>query len=254
MDTFGNGCAHLAFQAWPYRAIHIAISHMLNAMQRLFPNPVASLTVADAYGVTRTRIEVGSGKSRPTIGVCMVHSIDGSTVVEGNSRALGSPGDLAVLLGLRALADVIIVGSSTVTIDDYGPPSKPGLRVGVVTRSANIDATKPLFSSGSGFLITTETAATPAGVECVRAGTTEVNLAEAVTQLQGNFAQLEGGPTLNAAMLAADLVDEINVTISAHMVGGNGPRLTNGAPDVLKRYKLAHVCEEDGFLFLRYTR
>jgi len=23
---------------------------------------------------------------------------------------------------------------------------------------------------------------------------------------------------------------------------------------VLKRYKLAHVCEEDGFLFLRYTR
>ena len=184
----------------------------------------------------------------------MVASIDGSTVVEGNSRALGSPGDLAVLLGLRALADVIIVGSSTVTIDDYGPPSKPGLRVGVVTRSANIDAARPLFTSGSGFLITTETASTPAGIECVRAGTIEVNLAEAVTQLQGNFAQLEGGPTLNAAMLAADLVDEINVTISANMVGGNGPRLTNGAPDVLKRYQLAHVCEEDGFLFLRYTR
>jgi riboflavin biosynthesis pyrimidine reductase len=144
-----------------------------------------------------------------------------------------------VLLGLRALADVIIVGSSTVTIDDYGPPSKPGLRVGVVTRSANIDAAKPLFTSGAGFLITTENAATPAGIECVRAGTTEVNLAEAVTHLQGNFAQLEGGPTLNAAMLAADLVDEINVTISANMVGGNGPRLTNGAPDVLKRY---HTC------------
>lgn len=223
-------------------------------MQRLFPNPVPSLTVADAYGVTRTRVDLGGGKSRPTIGMCMVHSIDGSTVVEGNSRALGSPGDLAVLLGLRSLSDVIIVGSSTVTIDDYGPPSKPGLRVGVVTRSANIDATKPLFTSGSGFLITTETAATPAGVECVRAGTSEVNLAEAVTHLQGNFAQLEGGPTLNAAMLAADLVDEVNVTISANMVGGNGPRLTNGAPNVLKRYQLAHVCEEDGFLFLRYTR
>lgn len=223
-------------------------------MQRLFPNPVPSLTVADAYGVTRTRVDLGGGKSRPTIGMCMVHSIDGSTVVEGNSRALGSPGDLAVLLGLRSLSDVIIVGSSTVTIDDYGPPSKPGLRVGVVTRSANIDATKPLFTSGSGFLITTKTAATPAGVECVRAGTSEVNLAEAVTHLQGNFAQLEGGPTLNAAMLAADLVDEVNVTISANMVGGNGPRLTNGAPNVLKRYQLAHVCEEDGFLFLRYTR
>jgi riboflavin biosynthesis pyrimidine reductase len=223
---------------------------MLNAMQRLFPNPVASLSVADAYGVTRARVDVGGGKTRPTIGMCMVASIDGSTVVEGNSRALGSPGDLAVLLGLRALADVIIVGSSTVTIDDYGPP----LRVGVVTRSANIDVTKPVFTSGAGFLITTETATTPPGVDCVRAGTTEIDLVHAASQLQGNFAQLEGGPTLNAAMLAADLVDEINVTISANMVGGNGPRLTNGAPDVLQRYQLAHVCEEDGFLFLRYTR
>jgi len=223
-------------------------------MQRLFPNPVASLSVTDAYGVSRSRIAVAGGKTRPTIGMCMVQSIDGSTVVEGNSRALGSPGDLAVLLGLRVLADVIIVGSSTVTIDDYGPPSKPGLRVGVVTRSANIDATTPLFSSGAGFLITSETASTPSGIDCIRAGTNEVNLAEAVTQLSGNFAQLEGGPTLNAAMLAADLVDEINVTISANLVGGNGPRLTSGAPDVLKRYQLAHVCEEEGFLFLRYTR
>ena len=64
---------------------------MLKAMQRLFPNPVASLTVAEAYGVSRSRIDVGGGKTRPTIGMCMVQSIDGSTVVGGNSRALGSP-------------------------------------------------------------------------------------------------------------------------------------------------------------------
>ena len=175
-------------------------------MQRLFPNPVASLSVADAYGVTRTRVDVGGGKTRPTIGMCMVASIDGSTVVEGNSRALGSPGDLAVLLGLRALADVIIVGSSTVTIDDYGPPSKPGLRVGVVTRSANIDVTKPLFTSGAGFLITTETATTPPGVDCVRAGTTEIDLVHAASQLQGNFAQLEGGPTLKGYKYQSSLL------------------------------------------------
>jgi riboflavin biosynthesis pyrimidine reductase len=81
-----------------------------------------------------------------------------------------------------------------------------------------------------------------------------VDLAQAVQQLQGNFAQLEGGPTLNAAMVEADLVDEINVTVSPNIVGGLGPRLTAGATDVLRRFSLAHVCEEDGFLFLRYTR
>ena len=219
-------------------------------MQRLFPNPVSKISVEEAYGIARNRVATPNVNTRPTIGMCMVMSIDGSTVVDGNSRALGGPADLAVLLGLRKLADVIIVGASTVVVDDYGPPSKPGLRVGVVTRSATID----LFTSGSGFLITTETAATPAGVECVRAGTTTVDLALAVQQLQGNFAQLEGGPTLNAAMVEADLVDEINVTVSPNIVGGLGPRLAAGATDVLQRFQLAHVCEDDGFLFLRYTR
>ena len=178
-------------------------------MQRLFPNPVSKISVEEAYGIARNRVATPNGNTRPTIGMCMVMSIDGSTVVDGNSRALGGPADLAVLLGLRKLADVIIVGASTVVVDDYGPPSKPGLRVGVVTRSATIDTNMPLFTSGSGFLITPETAATPAGVDCVRAGTTTVDLALAVQQLQGNFAQLEGGPTLNAAMVEADLVDEI---------------------------------------------
>ena len=223
-------------------------------MQRLFPNPVATLSVDEAYGVQRSRVATNNGGTRPTIGMCMVMSIDGSTVVDGNSRALGGPADLAVLLGLRKLADVIIVGASTVVVDDYGPPSKPGLRVGVVTRSATINTNTPLFTSGSGFLITTETATAPAGVECVRAGSTTVDLAEAVQQLHGDFAQLEGGPTLNAAMVEADLVDEINVTVSPNIVGGLGPRLTAGATDVLQRFSLAHVCEEDGFLFLRYTR
>ena len=223
-------------------------------MQRLFPNPVSKISVEQAYGIARNRVATPNGNTRPTIGMCMVMSIDGSTVVDGNSRALGGPADLAVLLGLRKLADVIIVGASTVVVDDYGPPSKPGLRVGVVTRSATIDTNMPLFTSGSGFLITTETASTPAGVECVRAGTTSVDLASAVQQLQGNFAQLEGGPTLNAAMVEADLVDEINVTVSPNIVGGMGPRLAAGATDVLQRFQLAHVCEDDGFLFLRYTR
>ena len=223
-------------------------------MQRLFPNPVSKISVEEAYGIARNRVATPNGNTRPTIGMCMVMSIDGSTVVDGNSRALGGPADLAVLLGLRKLADVIIVGASTVVVDDYGPPSKPGLRVGVVTRSATIDTNMPLFTSGSGFLITTETAATPAGVECVRAGTTTVDLALAVQKLQGNFAQLEGGPTLNAAMVEADLVDEINVTVSPNIVGGLGPRLAAVATDVLQRFQLAHVCKDDGFLFLRYTR
>ena len=154
-------------------------------MQRLFPNPVSKISVEEAYGIARNRVATPNGNTRPTIGMCMVMSIDGSTVVDGNSRALGGPADLAVLLGLRKLADVIIVGASTVVVDDYGPPSKPGLRVGVVTRSATIDTNMPLFTSGSGFLITTETAATPADVDWVVPHQANARIIEATAKKLG---------------------------------------------------------------------
>ena len=220
-------------------------------MRRIYPQPDTAITVAEAYGVTRTRHPSG----RPWIGLCMVMSIDGSTVVNGNSQALSGPADRDVLVGLRQLADVIVVGASTVRQEGYGPPSKPGLTVGVVTRSGNLDLESDLFRSGSGFLILPENVAIAnSAVRCVRAGQGNVDLPAAMKQLAGTFLQLEGGPRLNAAMFAADLVDEINITISPVIVGGVGPRLTEGAPDLLRRYDIAHVIQDEDFLFVRYIR
>lgn len=186
----------------------------------------------------------------------MVMSLDGSTVVLGNSRALSGDADRSILVGLRSLADVIVVGSSTVRIDDYGPPSRKDLRVGVVSRSGNIDLTTPLFTSGAGFLIIPEDAPELSNPEvaCIRAGTGSVDLAAAMCQLEGTFVQLEGGPGLNASMAQADLIDEINLTISPNIAANNGPRLVNEAAPILNRFTLSHMLEQDGFLFLRYTR
>ena len=66
--------------------------------------------------------------------------------------------------------------------------------------------------------------------------------------------QAEGGATLNGALAAADLIDELNLTISPQFTGGTGPRLTHGAPPVAHRMDLAHVLEDDGFLFTRWVR
>jgi riboflavin biosynthesis pyrimidine reductase len=185
----------------------------------------------------------------------MVMSIDGSTVVNGNSQALSGPADRNVLVGIRQLADVIVVGASTVRQEGYGPPTKPGLTVGVVTRSGNLDLESDLFRGGAGFLILPENVAIAnSSVRCVRAGQGSVDLSAAMKQLDGAFLQLEGGPMLNAAMFAADLVDEINITISPVIVGGSGPRLTESAPDLHKRYSIAHVIQDEDFLFIRYIR
>lgn len=224
-------------------------------MRRIFPAPSAEISVREAYGVDRSRITTNTG-SRPMIGLCMVMSLDGSTVVQGNSRALSGDADRSILVGLRSLADVIVVGSSTVRIDDYGPPSRKELRVGVVSRTGNLDLTTPLFTSGAGFLIIPEDAPTPLNpsITCIRAGRGSVDFAAAMCQLDGTFIQLEGGPGLNASMAQADLIDEINLTISPNVAANNEPRLLSEASPILKRFTLSHILEEDGFLFLRYTR
>jgi riboflavin biosynthesis pyrimidine reductase len=217
-------------------------------MRRLFDNPTDHVTVREAYDVERPR-----SAERPWLGVCMVSSIDGSTVIDNNSRGLSSKTDQEVLLTLRDLADVLIVGAATVRIEGYGPPRKRGQRVGVVSRRGDVDAASPLFTSGAGFLILPEDApSTP--IDSVRAGIGDVDFPRALAQLDAAFVQAEGGAQLNGALSAADVIDEMNVTISPQLAGGDGPRVTSGSVQVSRKMRLAHVLEDDGFLFTRYLR
>lgn len=203
--------------------------------------------------MSRTRIETTRG-SRPHVGMCMVMSLDGRTVVDSHSRHLSGPADLAMLVALRRIADVVIVGASTAIIDTYDQTVRQDLPIGVVTTTARLDPTSPLFATGPGFLITPEDTVVPEGFRIVRAGRGSVDLPRALEQIDGDFLQLEGGPRLNAAMFATDLVDEINLTVSANLVGGKGPSLVGSAIPLMHRYTLAHVVTDEGFAFLRYLR
>ncbi len=226
------------------------------ALRRLHPVPAGTTTVEDAYDVPRP-----PPPGRPWIELCMVTSLDGSVVVDGGSGALGNPNDRAVLLGLRRLADVVLVGAGTVRAEGYGAPSAPGLRIGVVTNSGHLDLDADLFASGAGFLIAPETAAIDERrVEVVRAGHREVDLAIATARLDAavpgvRHVHAEGGPGLNAALFAADVVDAIALTTSPRIVGGDGVRLTVGAPELDRKFDLAHVLvDDDAFVFTRWVR
>ena len=184
----------------------------------------------------------------------MVASLDGSTVVDGRSGGLSSVADSVILHTLREIADLIIVGAGTVRAEGYGPPRKQGQRVGVVTRTGRVDVTSPLFTSGAGFLILPETARPDVAVDTVRAGATTLDLCAAVAQLDADFIQAEGGAHLNATLAEMDLIDELNLTVSPVLSGGDGPRLMNGAMPLVHRMRLAHVLEDEHFLFTRYLR
>lgn len=224
-------------------------------LHRVHPAPHEPTTVREAYDVPRS-----AHADRPWVGLCMVSSLDGTVAVDGLSGGLGNEHDLEVLLTLRSIADVTIVGSGTVRDEGYGPP-KSGKRVGVVTNRGSVDLDSELFASGAGFVITTESAdVDESRVEVLRVGVEVVDLVAAVARIReivptADYVQAEGGPTLNAALMEADLIDELDLTVAARLSGGPGPRLTSGADEIDRRFDLAHLLvDHDGFLFGRWLR
>lgn len=220
--------------------------------ERLIPSsePVG----ADALA-TGERRRVGD---RPWVGACMVASLDGAVVIDQRSGDLSSPEDTALLAALRRAADVILVGAGTVRAEGYGAPKKPGQRIGVVSATGDVDTTTELFTSGAGFLVLPEDTTAPNDdVAVVRAGHERVDLAIALRRLDEvtpspTFVQVEGGPGLNGSLVEAGCLDELNLTISPRIGGGDGPRLVSGAAEAVRDYELVQLARAGSFLFGRW--
>ncbi len=223
------------------------------------PSPQPADDAADDLAVLRAAYDVPRQPppGRPWVSLCMVTSLDGATVAGSTSRGLSNATDQALLLLLRTFADVILVGAATVREERYGPPRGEHQRLAVVSRTGRLDFDSPLFTSGKGVVVMPEDAP-PVPVESIRAGRGDIDmpaaLAEMARRWDARVVQAEGGPTLNGLLVDADLIDELNLTLSPLIIGGTGPRLTAGGGSVVRRMSLAHVIEDDGFLFTRYLR
>jgi len=221
---------------------------ILSLMRRLHPNPADEVSLADCYAADRPR-----PAHRPWIAACMVSGLDGSTAVARSSRGLSNATDTRLLLTLREMADVVLVGAETARLEGYGAPRGDRLRVAVVSRSGRFDFDSPLWTSGRAVLLLPEDAP-EVPVDSIRAGVGSLDLAAAVTRLDADVVQCEGGPRLNGMLSAHDLIDELNLTLSPQITGGSSDRLTFGAPEAVRAMDLAHVLEEDGYLFTRWLR
>ena len=244
-------------------------------MDKLFPSPVENVDPVELYAADNRPGPPG----RPWVLTNMISSIDGAVVVDGLSGGLGGPADKAVFRAIRGVADVIVAASGTVVAENYGPPQTPDHiqkmrvergqdplpRIAVVTNSAKIDPAHSVFDSASRpILVTREQAeasrvdAIAAVAEVIKAGSDTVDLGAMLVELGKRGAKtvlVEGGPTLNAAFVAEDLVDEFCLSFAPILVGGNGPRAV-GAMDSSPAYPMSldRVLHEDGLLFHRYLR
>lgn len=219
---------------------------------------------------------------RPWVLSNMIASADGATAIGGVSGPLGGPADQEMFTALRAISDAILVGATTAREEDYRPPtggpdearaaragrgqaSRP--QVVVVTASLSIDADQRLFADPDYRPIVATVTDAPTDrrraleqvAEVIECGTGRVDLGRVVAELgrRGHGTILsEGGPSLNAQLIADDLIDEWNLTISPILAAGSSRRPAQGTevPHPGAPMTLSRVWQDDELLFCRWVR
>ena len=243
-------------------------------MQQVWPRFRPSVDHLEVY----EQAERPRSPERPWVMLCMITSVDGSVTVGGRSGPLGGPVDWAVLSALRGCADAIVVGAGTARSEDYGPPA-PAAEVRR-RRLARGQEAAPLLAVVSGRGELDPAARLFAGPERVRlylaravpasrrdslvevaevrtAGDERAEVADIVADLAAegrSLILLEGGPRLNAAFAAADLIDEFCITRSPLLAPGGPGMIEGAASHGAHTLHLDRLLVADGMTFARYLR
>jgi len=241
-------------------------------MRSLLPQPTDPLDVD----------QIAALYAYPSAGLMranMVTSLDGAVSANGRTKPIAGPPDKYMFGLLRALADVVVVGAGTVRAEGYGPGREraefahlreaagqtPAPTMTVVTRSGQLDPTSSLFTEAKTrtIVMTCEMAAADridalANVADIEVcGEHDVNLAVAHERLRArglNRILVEGGPQLLGDIVMGGLLDELALSISPLVVGGEAGRIVATPSLILEQMKLRTLLEADDFLFGLYER
>jgi riboflavin biosynthesis pyrimidine reductase len=213
----------------------------------------------------------------PSLRMNFVASIDGAVELEGHSEGLSGKPDKRVFGLLRMLCDALVVGAGTLRHEGYravrldqrrrawrreqGLTAYPTLVV--VSLALNLDPESAVFADAPvrPVVLTSAHATAPARLadvaDLVRVGTDRVDLAAGLAELhrRGHRQLLcEGGPHLFGSLTAADLVDEMCLTVAPLITGPGAGRITAGPTTGPQGMALRHVLTTEDSLLLRYAR
>ncbi len=207
-----------------------------------------------------------SGGLRPYCYINMVTTIDGKILSGSRDESvldLGSAADHAMMKRIEATADAVMVGAQTVRASPREWNPAPGTRI-AVSGSGHVPYDARFFEGKSAFVATTEEASFEpgVGVKLLRAGHERVDLALVCQRLRTELGirrlLMLGGSELNAQLLAANLVDELFVTIAPKVkLGRDVPTYADGEPlsrENLQQYRLIEHHAIGDEIFIRYRR
>jgi len=254
-------------------------------VRMLLPVPADDLSDADldaAYAWP------GHPGREPWLRANMVMTADGAArSPDGLSASISSDADRRVFGRLRGLADVVLAGAGTARAEGYRPAKVRAEllerrrasgqtvvpAIALVSRSLNLDLESDLLARPAVRTVVITCASSDTRLralvadvaDVIVAGEEAVDLAVAVEQLRRRGLlriHAEGGPHLLADLAAADLLDELLLTVSPLLAGGSYdagspiPRILDGAAltSAPRGLRLHHLLEDDGSLFLSYRR
>lgn len=251
-------------------------------LERLLP--VGSPTTVEQF-MDELQLGMAAGgetRARPYLLLNMIATADGRATLGGRSGPLGGSADKELLYGLRTAVDAVMAGAGTVRAERYGQLIRDdrGRQIRrdrglaevplacIVSGRLALDSEIPLLSEPRTHvaILTPSEASLPqdcrAEISYVRSERDgQLDLPGAMAELYKRFGVhtllCEGGPHLNDQLLAHGLVDELFLTLSPKLAGGDAVsetlRIVSGPEfDPPLELALAAVLEQDSYLFLRY--
>jgi len=261
---------------------------MTAALHRLLPPaaPATAQEIVEGFGLHLPDARAcAETPARPRVLLNMVSTVDGRATMAGRSGPIGGPADRELFHALRTVVDAVMVGASTARAERYGAlvreDSGRALRreyglseqplACIVSGRLALGGDMPLLADPQArvAILTSSQASLAAGrtpigaqIEYIRAAREgRLDLPRALAELRERFAVrtvlCEGGPHLNAQLLAAGLVDELLLTLAPKLAGGDASgealRIIAGADlDPPAELDLLSALEHESHLFLRY--
>lgn len=220
------------------------------------------------------RIFAAPAGAAPFLRIGLVSSANGGAADEsGWTASLGGPGDRRMLRALRAVADVVLMGSGTARTGKvpyprvhpefaaHRPRDAAGERprVVVLSRTGDIDASAALFHGPEPAIVAT----TQAGAAALarRGAPVETHVAESGESIGAQIRRLcaeagfrsalcEGGPRLAGAILDDGAADELCLTLAPALLPAGVPHWLTGRTRV--DMTLRRVFHDSGSLFVSY--
>jgi 5-amino-6-(5-phosphoribosylamino)uracil reductase len=212
----------------------------------------------------------------------MISTADGRATLEGRSGAIGNQADKELFHGLRTAVDAVMAGAGTVRAEHYRRLVRDERRreirrerglveeplACIVSGRLALNSEIPLLADPEArvAILTTSEASLPeechANIDYVRTTRNGVlDLPGAMCELRERLGVrtllCEGGPHLNSQLLAQGLVDELFLSLSPKLAGGDAMsetlRILSG-PELNPplTMELVAALESNSHLFLRY--